>query len=231
MGWWTGRSTFFLFQMSKTTWYFFISVLGPLYRGFCTSLNQKSLYLRNFFQEFLKFLENYSIFFVIAFSPLRRVLRTSFGKKIGNFCNKKNSQLFFEKKHVFEKMSFSGISQNPLNISSWPVFVPLWRVMKTYYGKIWKKMNRKFFQQKNSTFFEKKLLKKTSFSRMSQKLLNIFSWLFVVPLEEVWRHLLRNSKINRKFFQYKFRNFFSKNGFEKTSFSEIYRKLLNIFSW
>ena len=76
--------------------------------------------------------------------------------------------------------------------------------------------------------------KKTCFSGISQKLLDIFSWLFLVPTEEFWRHLLELSELEKSE-NFPFKNrltfFFLKKRQNKTCFSEKSQKLLNIFSW
>ena len=63
--------------------------------------------------------------------------------------------------------------------------------------------------------------KKTCFSAISQKLLNVFSWLFLVPLEDFKRHLCwktkkkKNKKVKKFrtsfFFQRFFQFFFKKS--------------------
>ena len=131
---WDGRSVNFFFNISITTWYFFKTVLSPLYRGFSRLLeySQKKIGIFLFFKKFClnqkslfsrkNFSKTTQYFFLIVFGPYRRVMKTSLEKlkkKIGNFSNKKISQLFFAQKNGCEKIFFSGISQKRLDISSW----------------------------------------------------------------------------------------------------------------
>ena len=105
----------------------------------------------------------------------------------------------------------------------------IWNILK-------KKSECSLFQKispkSKSPFFVKIFAR---ISRISRKLLNIFFSLFLVPLVEVLRHVLEYSKKNKSeiFPIKKFRNFWfsGKKSCEKTSFSGISRKLLNIFSW
>merc|ERR1712198_668532 len=61
--------------------------------------NHRSLFFRKFFQGFLNFSKATQYIFLIVFGPLRRVIKTSFEKKI-----KKKSNFIFVKK--FRKFFF-----------------------------------------------------------------------------------------------------------------------------
>ena len=56
-----------------------------------------------------------NIFFCVVFAPFRRLMKTYFGKvlekKIGNFSNKKISQLFFGKNGCEKNILFENISK------------------------------------------------------------------------------------------------------------------------
>ena len=64
--------------------------------------NKQPPFSWKFLKGFLKFLENYSIYFPHCFCPLRRVIKTSFEKK-----SKKKSNFIFVKK--FRKFFFDEI--------------------------------------------------------------------------------------------------------------------------
>ena len=102
MGWdgWDGWSVnffFFLARILKSTWYFFITVSGSLTEAFHifwnilrnkTGMfflnkfrqNQKSLFSRIFFKNFSNFSKTTQYLFLIDSGPLRRVMKTFFGK-------------------------------------------------------------------------------------------------------------------------------------------------------
>ena len=110
--------------------------------------NHRPLFFRKFFQGFLNFSKTTRYIFLIVFGPLRRVIKTSFEKKI-----KKKNRFFFCQKisHVFFLRIFTRISQisrKLLTTFSW-LFLSLWRVRTTSFGKIidffFVKKFRKFF--------------------------------------------------------------------------------------
>merc|ERR1712198_776094 len=118
MGWMGWSVNFFFFaHILKTTIYFFLIVSVPSNICFCTSFgifaeknrnilffkifrqNHRPLFFRKFFQGFLNFSKTTRYISLIVFGPLRRVINTSFEKKIKQkiefyFCQK-ISQVFF----------------------------------------------------------------------------------------------------------------------------------------
>ena len=137
---------------------------------------------------------------------------TSFG-----IFSKKKGMLFFSKNFAkiknpfFRFLFFKNISNFSKTRQYFflVVFGSIRRVMKTSFGKLKKKKIGNLKKKKSQLFFSKKIgCEKISFSGISQKLLNIFSWSFLVPLVEVWRHLLTNYKKKMEIFPIKFGNFF-----------------------
>ena len=68
------------------------------------------LFRENFFKLFSNFSKTTQYFFLVVFGPLTRVIKTCFKKifekKIGNFSNKKISQLFFFLRKNFARKKF-----------------------------------------------------------------------------------------------------------------------------
>ena len=99
----------------------------------------------------------------------------------------------------FEKTPVSGISWKLLNIFPLLFLVPtevFWRHFLEH-SELEKSEN---FPLKNRvTFFSyfEKWSEKIYFLEISRKLLNIFSWLFLVPTEEFWRHILEYSELEK----------------------------------
>ena len=106
----------------------------------------------------------------------------------------------------FEKTPVSGISWKLLNIFPLLFLVPtevFWRHFLEH-SELEKSEN---FPLKNRvtfvSYFEK-WSEKIYFLEISRKLLNIFSWLFLVPTEEFWRHILEYSGLEKsENFQFK----------------------------
>ena len=146
------------------------------------------------------------------------------GRTDGSFWGQKN-QLFgnISKTTKYFSLIVSGPHRRGLKTSSGSFRI----------GKIGNFSNKKIssnllFYQISRHFEDQKI----SFLEISQKPLDIFSWLLLLPTEDSLRHLLEVSELEKSeiFPIKKFRTLFFEKA-EKTCFSEISQKLLNIFSW
>ena len=139
---------------------------------------------------FCPYLESYLILFITFSSSFWGFSHLS------EYSRKKIVIFFFQNISLQSKIPFfakffsrlSQIYRDLVCIFS-SVFGPL-RVMKTSFGN-YKKMDI-FVIKKFRNF--KKCVWKISFTGISKKLPNISSWLFLVPSEELWSHILGKSK-------------------------------------